>query len=108
VLSGDLSTTIQTNIGIITISIAGVIMLWASRISLHAAPIALRIEPKISSASGLAELTATGEVKKQKRTSCSRPRSRTLAPRPESAPAPPVVRRAPARGAEHLDPPASG
>ena len=51
VLEGDCKTGIQTNMGIMIISIAGNIMLCASLISLQAAPTAEKIEPKIISAS---------------------------------------------------------
>lgn len=51
VLDGAWRTGIQVNMGIIINIMAGNIIFWASRSSLHAAPIAEKIEPKIMSAS---------------------------------------------------------
>ena len=46
--SGARSTDIHVNIGSITSTIAGVTMLCVSLRSLHAAPMAMKIDPKIS------------------------------------------------------------
>ena len=50
VLEGESKIGPKHIIGMITSSITGVIKLWASRISLQAAPMAEKIEPKITRA----------------------------------------------------------
>ena len=49
-LAGDCSTAIQVSMGIMRTIITGTMRFCASRISLHAAPTAMNMEPNMSSA----------------------------------------------------------